>query len=635
MNDVNDLDSARSLDGSGTSTTESRVAAASAALEQLAADNGGPYQEPAVYRGSCARTMFDRPGTEDGTVTVLVPEKQLASVTRNAFVRIPSVNPRTGEVEAEYLGAITSGPFAEPDAMSAAAPTLLVAAAHGAVLTPKYHGLAQVEVFAERINGQLIAPARRPAPNSPVFTLEDDEIAAVLGLNSPAEDKPCRLGLLDGATPLPVTVPAAKKSVLFKHLAILGTTGGGKSTTVSGLIGRLATEGNAVVLFDVEGEYATMNQPAEEPSMLAALNKRGLQPRGTEQTRLFVLAGRDPANPNHPDIRRFKLGFSDLSPFVLMEILDLSEPQERRWLDGYEACRLVMERLRIYPSTDDEHQDAAEIDELETGWPRMSLRMMLDIVDAAIRIADKTTDDYAPRAPEFNGQKDQILSILGQRHLEKDSRSWKAIAKRLWRMHKAGVFSANDTDLIDPSSLMEPGRISLIDLSDMDAPYLRNLVIAQVLRMLQARQDEVYREREAAVRRGRQVGPPLRLNIFIEEAHEFLSAERIKQMPNLFDQVARIARRGRKRYLGLTFVTQLPGHLPDEVFGLVNNWIIHKLTDTNVIDRLRKVVPMVGEATWKTLPNLAPGQSLCSLAHLTRPVLVAIDPSPCKLRMVD
>jgi hypothetical protein len=357
------------------------------------------------------------------------------------------------------------------------------------------------------------------------------------------------LGLLDGATPLTVTVPAAKKSVLFKHLAILGTTGGGKSTTVSGLIGRLAGEGNAVVLFDVEGEYATMNLPADDASMVTALRKRKLQPVGADHTRLFVLAGRDAANPNHPDIRRFKLGFSDLSPYVLMEILDLSDAQERRWLDAYEACRIVMERIRIYPSTPDEQHAAAENDELETGWPRMTLRMMLDIVDAAIRITDKTTDDYAPRSPEFTGQKDQILAILGQRHLEKDSRSWKAIAKRLWRMYKAGVFSANDRDLIDPASLMEPGCISIIDLSDMDAPYLRNLVIAQVLRMLQSRQDEIYRDREVAMRRGQQVGAPLRLNIFIEEAHEFLSAERIKQMPNLFDQVARIARRGRKRYL--------------------------------------------------------------------------------------
>jgi DNA helicase HerA-like ATPase len=123
--------------------------------------------------------------------------------------------------------------------------------------------------------------------------------------------------------------------------------------------------------------------------------------------------------------------------------------------------------------------------------------------------------------------------------------------------------------------------------------------------------------------------------VFIEEAHEFLSAQRIKVMPNLFDQVATIARRGRKRYLGLVFVTQLPGHLPDEVLGLVNNWILHKLTDNNVVQRLRKVVGSVSEATWKSLPNLAPGQALCSFTHLTRPVMVTVDPSPCKLRMVD
>jgi type IV secretory pathway VirB4 component len=33
---------------------------------------------------------------------------------------------------------------------------------------------------------------------------------------------------------------------------VLGTTGGGKSTTVSGLASRLADSGNAVVLFDID-----------------------------------------------------------------------------------------------------------------------------------------------------------------------------------------------------------------------------------------------------------------------------------------------------------------------------------------------------------------------------------------------
>ena len=472
-------------------------------------------------------------------------------------------------------------------------------------------------------------------PTAQYLPWSTPRLRPVLGLNIDDQEGPCRIGLLQGAVPLPVPVPALRKSVLFKHLAILGTTGGGKSTTVSGMIGRLAAAGNAVVLFDVEGEYVTLNEPAQEPAMVAALRKRGFAPRGIDSSRLFVLAGRDTANPTHPDIRRFKLGFSEISPFVLVEIMDLSSAQERRFHDAYETCRIAMERARIYPANSDEQQEAAEIDELDTGWPRMTLPMILDVVAAGIHYSDDTIDDYNPRAPQFRDQKDLIITTLKARKVEKDSRSWKVIAKRLWRMHKAGVFSSDPKELINPELMLEPGRISVVDLSDMDAPYLRNVVIAQVLRMLQTRQDELYRQRESNERAGRTVAAPARLNIFIEEAHEFLSAERIKQMPNLFDQVARIARRGRKRYLGLVFVTQLPSHLPDEVFGLVNNWVIHKLTDTNVVDRLKRVVPMVDDATWNGLPNLAPGQAVCSFGHLTRPILVGIDPSPCRLRMVD
>lgn len=612
-----------------------KIAAATDRLERTANENGGAYQEPEAYRGSVARTMFDRPGSEDGTVTVLVPEHQIGSVTREAYVRIPSIHPRSSEVEAEYLGVIASGPFAEPDALGANAPTLVVAAAHGAVLTPKYHGIAQVEVFGERVEGMVIPPVRRPCPNSPVFLLGEDDIKAVLGLNIPPEDRPVRLGLLEGVSSLAVEVPAAKKSVLYKHLAILGTTGGGKSTTVSGTIMNFAEAGNAVVVFDIEGEYTTMNGATENPHMLAALKKRGLSPRGAANTRLFYLSGRTPANPDHPDKRNFKIAFDDLSPYVLAEVLDLSEPQERRLLEAYEVCRITMEREKIYPATPDEQGEALEIDELQRGWPRMTIEMMIDVVAAAIEQIDGSPDEFRGRQNGFRDHERVLLQTLAARKIEKDSRSWKAIAKRLWRMKKAGVFADTQEERINVDEMLVPGRISIVDLSDMDAPYLRNLVIAQMLRVLQMRQDELYTEREDAIRANREPRPLTRVNIFIEEAHEFLSAQRIKQMPNLFDQVARIARRGRKRYLGLVFVTQLPSHLPDEVLGLVNNWILHKLTDTGVVNRLRKVVPGVNEATWNSLPNLAPGQALCSFTHLARPVMTTVDPSPCQLRMVD
>src|SRR5439155_2082143 len=100
--------------------------------------------------------------------------------------------------------------------------------------------------------------------------------------------------------------------------------------------------------------------------------------------------------------------------------------------------------------------------------------------------------------------------------------------------------------------------------------------------------------------------------IFIEEAHEFLSAQRISQMPVLFQQVARIARRGRKRWLGLGFITQLPQHLPDEVLGLINNWVLHKVSDAHVVTRLRKSIGGIDDSLWNRLPALAPGQAIVS-----------------------
>jgi DNA helicase HerA-like ATPase len=106
-------------------------------------------------------------------------------------------------------------------------------------------------------------------------------------------------------------------------------------------------------------------------------------------------------------------------------------------------------------------------------------------------------------------------------------------------------------------------------------------------------------------------------------------------MPILFQQVARIAKRGRKRWLGLVFVTQLPQHLPRQVFGLVNSYILHKITDPQVVSTLQRTVSGIDEGLWRQLPGLAPGQAIVSFPHMTRPLLATIDPTPTKLRMID
>ena len=72
------------------------VDAAAAALARVASDNGGPYEEPPLYRGACGRTMFDRVGLPDSMIHVLLPEHEIATLPRNTFVRIVSVPPQSG-----------------------------------------------------------------------------------------------------------------------------------------------------------------------------------------------------------------------------------------------------------------------------------------------------------------------------------------------------------------------------------------------------------------------------------------------------------------------------------------------------------------------------------------------------------
>jgi DNA helicase HerA-like ATPase len=160
-------------------------------------------------------------------------------------------------------------------------------------------------------------------------------------------------------------------------------------------------------------------------------------------------------------------------------------------------------------------------------------------------------------------------------------------------------------------------------------------VIADLLYGVQDEQDAAYVRYEKAKKQSQDAPTPSRTLIIIEEAHEFLSADRIDKMNVLFEQVARIAKRGRKRWLGLVFVTQLPQHLPRQVFGLVNSYILHKISDPQVVNTLRHTISGIDDGQWKRVPALAPGQAVVSFPHMQRPLLVSMDPAPGELRLVD
>ena len=74
------------------------------------------------YRGSFGRTLFDERASQDGSVTVVFPADRIGDIPSQSLIHIISVPDRH-----EYIASLTSGPFCEPDGLTAQsrdAPTL-------------------------------------------------------------------------------------------------------------------------------------------------------------------------------------------------------------------------------------------------------------------------------------------------------------------------------------------------------------------------------------------------------------------------------------------------------------------------------------------------------------------------------
>jgi hypothetical protein len=584
------------------------------------------FDEPEEYKGAIGRTMFDTPGAQDGSITVLLPAEEIDRVPLQSLVRVRS----RGDGRT-YLGIVVSGPFAEPDGLPATSTIMITTAVRGGIFMPRYHGRVQLEIIGEELDGQLVPPRFRPLPNSPVFVLNKDEKADVL---QPRGE--IRLGLVVGDPDIEVGIPVAQKAVLPRHTAVLGTTGGGKSTTIGRFVSQAREQGMAVILLDTEGEYVEMNEPAVEPAMVAALETRGIAPAGIDNTSLYHLVGTETANPEHPSVHTFGLSFTDLSPYTIAEIVDLNEAQQERFFRTIDIGKQVLRELKIYPTEAGrkvQEREILELNEFEEGYPELTLSRILDLANVMRAVTQhEGPDDVHLFNREFDSlQAKASIFRHAQAAQPKSAVSWLALIGRLWRLHRLGIFDQKANPTIDHEELIDPGRVSIIDLSGTDSPAVNNIVISDILRNVQRLQDMRYRAWE----KDKNKAAPTKVLIVIEEAHEFLSASRISKMPILFEQVSRIAKRGRKRWLGLVFVTQLPQQLPREVLGLVNNYVLHKINDEGVLRGLRQVIPGVDDGLWRRLPALAPGQAVLSMTHMTRPLLVAIDPSPPRLRMIE
>jgi DNA helicase HerA-like ATPase len=434
-----------------------------------------------------------------------------------------------------------------------------------------------------------------------------------------------------------VGLRSAEKHHVPRHTLAVGTTGAGKSTFLAGWIEKLAAAGLCVIVIDVEGEYATIEKPADSERIVPALRARGLEPAGVPNTFLLVPTQAAASHPGHPRVRRFCLDFANISPFIAAELLQGNEAQTDRFLAAYDAAGELVTQLGLAADAERHGQALRAWDDQETGYPDLRLAV-LDLAEAVAALASGE-DAVAEKYLHADGFKRQVERLLGKAAEVKKrlghAGSWRKTVSLIAGLYRSGLFdrtgvkAADGQEIrsLDYRKMVGPGRVLIFDLAGLDAPAQRNLAISDLLRGVMASQDALYEEAAAEAKP--------KTVVIVEEAHEFVSAERVKQMPTLFEQIQRIARRGRKRWLGLVFATQFPQHLPAELFTLCNNRILMRLGDEPTIARLKHSVGGVPENLWARLKNLPTGQAICSAHGIDPALIVALEPGRCRLRMVD
>ncbi|AHE55597.1 hypothetical protein NX02_19690 [Sphingomonas sanxanigenens DSM 19645 = NX02] len=294
-----------------------------------------------------------------------MPPDKILDVTSQALLRVES-HPDGRR----YVGTVSAGPFYDPDGISADSTAMVISAVNGAIGMPGHHGRLQLQLLGEERGGRIGPANRRPIPNSPVFLVDDAEMSSILGLEGDFA-----IGRVMGHETVDVPIPVHKKSVLYRHTGVLGTTGGGKSTTITNYAAGIAAEGAAVILLDTEGEYTTMHEVTADADMLALAKAQGLPIKGVPDTHVLTLVGREPSNPDHPSHTEFTLDFSVLSPWTAIEILGMNDAQQGRFLAAYDIGRRLLGDINVFPIKKDAESErqALDWDEMESGYPHLTL----------------------------------------------------------------------------------------------------------------------------------------------------------------------------------------------------------------------------------------------------------------------
>jgi uncharacterized protein len=463
-----------------------------------------------------------------------------------------------------------------------------------------------------------------PVPTEPAYILSAGELDNIFRAST---DYDFPIGVLTQNNDIEVKLSGDK--FFGKHIAIVGSTGSGKSCTVSKILQNvvgiqdgsnlnLSEQKNAhIIIFDIHSEYAAAFTLATEQNFV--LNNLSIENlklpywlmNAEELESLFIESNE---SNSHNQISIFKQavilnkekynpGVTDITYdtpvyFSITEVFNYIENMNREVIGKLSG--------ENFPKL----QDGTLVRDRKDFY-------FEEIYDF---VPQSTAKDSKANSGPFHGEFNRFISRL----------ETKLTDKRLSfllepRKEDNTLYNTVDFEEIMKQFMgyLNKANISIIDLSGIPFEVL-SITVSLVSRLIF---DFCFHYSKLQHEKGLLNDIPVM--IVCEEAHNYIPRVNTAEYKSSKKSIERIAKEGRKYGLSLMVVSQRPSEVSETIFAQCNNFISLRLTNHNDQNYIKNLLPESTNTIGEVLPNLAPGQCIIVGDSIIMPTIIKMDkPNP-------
>ena len=382
-----------------------------------------------------------------------------------------------------------------------------------------------------------------------------------------------------------ITIHATPESLFSRHCAILGSTGGGKSYTVSNLVHQIQEHGGKVLLIDPTGEFSELQGNSyyvgEHP--LADNTNKVTFPHwlfSDSDMRAFLKPSPQSQLPKMDEaIRSLKLinainyytqGNTTYTHNLTTDNQTITKAKKSK-IDFFQQTTFFQNCLTP-----------------KSYWSFQNLGTQ--ILKECIYPTDFNNESvYGGVAPNDEGYCLSLVSRINA-YTQNPYLKWMIDPdQNLTNLpYLLENFVSNDDNLVR------------LDLSSV--PFESNSREILV--------NAIGRELLSLARKGK-ISHTSPLIVFIDEAHQFLNKKLGEDTTSyLLDAFGNIAKEGRKYGLNIVIATQRPRDIPEDVLSQIGSLIVHRLSNQQDQDIVKKASGEMDSRTASFIPSLGQGEAL-------------------------